>query len=346
MKRALVTGGAGFIGSAAARRLVSDGIEVVVYDDLSSGHREFVEELIGGSSGSFVEGDVLDADLLRTAMEGCDAVFHIAANADVRHGLEHPERDLEQNTIATSVVLETMRAAGVSTIAFTSSASVYGEPDIYPTPEHCPFPDQTSLYGASKVGAEGMIQAYSHGFGFTSVIIRPVSVLGEGYTHGHVYDFYRSLQGDPDHLKVLGNGKQRRSYLYVGDCVDGILCAVRAAKEGEAAVYNIGTDESVTVDESIAIITRRMGVRPEIEYAGGERGWPGDPPLMMLDCTKLRNLGWAPKFTIEQSVTRTVDWLARNPFVFEKRVTRHDGVAGGGARSGRSPQRGSSTPGR
>jgi UDP-glucose 4-epimerase len=318
IRRALITGGAGFIGSAAAGRLVSDGIEVVVYDNLSSGRREFVEELLESPHASFVDGDVLDAELLRSAMEGCDAVFHIAANADVRHGLEHPERDLEQNTIATSIVLEAMRATGVSTIAFTSSASVYGEPEIYPTPEDCPFPDQTSLYGASKVGAEGMMQAYSHGFGFTSVILRPVSVLGERYTHGHVYDFYRSLRRDPDHLEVLGDGKQRRSYLYVGDCIDGMLCAVSAAKTGEAAVYNIGTDESVTVDESLAIITRHMGVQPEIEHAGGKRGWPGDPPLMMLDCTKLRGLGWAPKVTIEQSVMRTLDWFDRNPFVFEE----------------------------
>jgi UDP-glucose 4-epimerase len=320
MRRVLITGGAGFIGSAIGSRLVAEGVEVIAYDNLSSGRREFVEEMLERPNAVLVEGDVLDPELLRSAMEGCDAVFHFAANADVRHGFEHPERDLEQNTVATSIVLEAMRATGAPTIAFASSGSVYGEPDLIPTPEDCPFPDQTSLYGASKLAGEGMIQAYSQGYGLEGVIFRLVSVLGECYTHGHVYDFYASLKRDPDRLKVLGNGRQRKSYLYVGDCVEGILRAVEAARAGETQVYNLGTDETLTVNDSIAMITRHLGVQPEIEYAGGDRGWPGDSPLILLDCTKLRRLGWAPKLSIEESIARTLDWFDRNPFVFEERL--------------------------
>jgi UDP-glucose 4-epimerase len=316
MRRVLITGGAGFIGSAVGSRLVAEGIEVVVYDNLSSGRREFIDDLLAQPNAKLVEGDILDPDILRSAMEKCDAVFHFAANADVRHGFERPIRDLERNTVATSVVLEAMRAVGANLIVFTSSGSVYGEPDVFPTPEHCPFPSQTSLYGASKLAGEGMIQAYSHGYGFTGVIFRLVSILGERYTHGHVYDFYGSLKRDPEHLRVLGDGKQRKSYLYVGDCVEGIMRALRAAREGGTQVYNIGTHETLTVDDSIAVIARHLGVQPEIEYAGGKRGWPGDSPLILLDCSKLRGIGWAPKLTIERSIIRTLDWFDRNPFVF------------------------------
>jgi UDP-glucose 4-epimerase len=316
MRRVLITGGAGFVGSAVADRLGGDGVEVVVYDNLSTGRREFVEDLLERPNAELVEGDVLDADLLRSAIEGCDTVFHFAANADLRHGLEHPDRDLEQNTVATATVLEAMRANGVSRIVFTSTASVYGEPEVFPTPEDCPFPTQTSLYAASKLAGEGMIQAYSHGYGFTGVIFRFVSILGEHYTHGHVYDFYEKLKRDPHHLDVLGDGKQQKSYLYVGDCVEGILRGIEATGEGDAEVYNLGTGETVTVDESVAIIARYLGLQPEIERAGGKRGWPGDSPMILLDCSKLRARGWAPKLTIEQSVVRTLEWFDRNPFVF------------------------------
>ena len=192
MKRALITGGAGFIGSNLADRLTSDGVEVVVYDDFRTGDRRFLEGAAAGAD--LVAGDVLDLDRLGSAMDGCDTVFHLQANADVRHGLEHPTRDLEQNVEATSNVLEAMRRAGVERIAFSSTGSIYGEPDLFPTPEDCPFPVQTSLYGASKLAAEGLIAAYCHGLGFTGVALRFVSVLGERYTHGHVFDFFAALR--------------------------------------------------------------------------------------------------------------------------------------------------------
>ncbi len=315
MKRALVTGGAGFIGSTLADRLAADGVEVVVLDNFSTGRRAFVAGLMEQHDVTVIEGDVLDQLALRSAIEGCDVVFHLAANADVRHGTERPRRDLEQNTIATSNVLEAMREMGTNRIVFSSTGSIYGEPEVFPTPEDCPFPAQTSLYGASKLAGEGLIQAYCHGFGFTGVIFRFVSVLGERYTHGHVVDFYRQLKQDPTRLRVLGDGKQEKSYLYVQDCISGMLAGLGAniEREGASEVYNLGTDETIVVDESVGLITGHMGISPTVEHTGGTRGWPGDSPLIHLDCSKLRSTGWTPELTIREAIEQTLDWFDRNP---------------------------------
>ena len=316
MRRACITGGAGFIGSTLADRLSVEGVEVVVVDDFRTGRREFVAELLERPGTRLVEGDVLDQALLEDAFSGCDWVFHLQANADVRHGLDHPRRDLEQNTIATATVVEAMRAVGVTKIAFSSTGSVYGEPEVFPTPEDAPFPVQTSLYAASKLACEGMIEAYAHGYGFTGLVFRFVSILGERYTHGHVYDFYRALRRDPTRLRVLGNGRQEKSYLYVHDCVSAIFTAVAThdGDAGTARVYNLGTDETIVLDESVALITGHLGVSPDIEHTGGLRGWPGDSPLIHLDCARMRALGWAPTVTIADAIVRTLDWLEANPY--------------------------------
>jgi len=318
VRKVLITGGAGFIGSTLADRLSEEGVQVVVYDNLSRGRREFVSSASARPGVQFVQGDVLDGELLRSSLSGCDTVFHLAANADVRHGFDHPQVDLEQNTIASSVVLEAMRGAGVSRIAFASTGSIYGEPDVFPTPETCPFPVQTSLYGASKLAGEGLIQAYAHGYGFVGTIFRFVSILGERYTHGHVFDFCRSLREDPSRLRVLGDGRQEKSYLYVGDCVSAMqLVMERQLEPGAIAAYNLGTDETIVVDDSIATITAQLGVQPELEYTGGIRGWIGDSPLINLDCTRIRSLGWRPTLTIREAIRRTVDWLQQNPAFLE-----------------------------
>lgn len=264
-----------------------------------------------------IEGDVLDPASLDRAMAGCDWVFHLQANADVRHGLEHPQLDLEQNTVATSRVLEAMRAASVSRIVFSSTGSVYGEPDVFPTPEDVAFPVQTSLYAASKLAGEGLLSAYATGFGFTSIICRFVSILGERYTHGHVYDFYRALKRDPTHLQVLGDGRQEKSYLYVGDCVDALmLLADHHGDQPGAHVYNLGTDETVVVDQSVAVITRHMGVSPRVEHAGGRRGWVGDSPLIRLDTSRIRGRGWCPRLSIEQAILKTLEWMDSNEYAW------------------------------
>jgi UDP-glucose 4-epimerase len=319
MERAFITGGAGFIGSNVADRLLADGVEVVVYDNFSTGRREFVAGVERNPLGSVVLGDVRDRQRLREAMRGCDTVFHLQANADVRRGLEAPQRDLQQNTFGTSEVLEAMRANAIDRIAFSSTGSVYGEPEVFPTPEDAPFPLQTSLYAASKLAGESLIEAYCHGYGMTGAIFRFVSILGERYTHGHVIDFYLSLAADPTRLRVLGDGRQEKSYLYVGDCVEAMLCGLRAnAEPGQCNVYNLGTDETVTVDASIAIIAEHLGVVPVLDHTGGSRGWPGDSPLILLDCAKMRGLGWAPTRSIADSIRTTLDWLQANLPILEE----------------------------
>lgn len=314
-----ITGGAGFIGSNMADRLLAEPEnEVVVYDNFSTGRREFLEEALKNPRFTLIEGDNLDEEKLTRSMAGCDFVFHFAANADVRMGCEHPRKDLEQNTIATYNVLEAMRANGITRIGFSSTGSVYGEAEVIPTPEDAPFPIQTSLYGASKLACEGLLAAYAEGFGFTAYIFRFVSILGERYTHGHVFDFCKKLADDPDHLYVLGNGHQRKSYLYVKDCMEAILTVIRNAKE-KVNIYNLGTDEYCEVNDSIRWISGKLNVNPELSYAGGERGWIGDNPFIYLDTKKIRSLGWEPKATIQEGVEKTVEYLQANPWVFKAR---------------------------
>jgi len=319
MSRYFVTGGAGFIGSNLVDRLLADGHAVTAYDNLSTGQAKFLDAAKGKPAFKLVEGDLLDEKKLGDSMKGHDFVFHLAANADVRFGTQHPRKDLEQNTIATYNVLEAMRASAVKSIGFSSTGSIYGEATIFPTPEDAPFPIQTSLYGASKLAGEGLIQAYVTGFGFKAFIFRFVSILGERYSHGHVYDFYKQLTAHPDHIDVLGNGKQRKSYLYVQDCVDAILAVIGKAPEA-VNVYNLGTDEYCEVNDSISWISQKLGVNPHRRYTGGDRGWIGDSPFIFLDTKKVRSLGWKPKLTIRQGVEKTVDYLRASPWLFE---TRH-----------------------
>jgi UDP-glucose 4-epimerase len=317
--RVLITGGAGFIGSNVADALLARGDEVVVFDNFSTGQQRFIEALEHNPEASIIEGDILDEAALMRALDGCDQVVHLAANADVRHGLERPRVDLEQNTIGTFTVLNAMRQVGVERILFSSTGSVYGEPDVFPTPETCPFPRQTSLYGASKLAGEGLIQAFCEGYGFAGVICRFVSILGERYTHGHLFDFYRKLLTDPTKLHVLGNGRQTKSYLYVGDCVRAMMLLIDQAERGTCNAFNLGTDETTDVDESVRRISSHMGITPELSYTGNERGWIGDSPLIHLNCAKLRALGWAPELPIGDAVERTLDWFDANRWVFDER---------------------------
>jgi UDP-glucose 4-epimerase len=312
--KCLVTGAAGFIGSNLVDRLLALGHQVVGYDNFSTGQERFLESALRQPSFELIRGDCLQLDELARAMPGCEWVFHLAANADVRHGTEHPRRDLDQNTIATWNVLEAMRRAGVRRIAFSSTGSIYGEAPVIPTPEDCPFPVQTSLYGASKLAAEGLIGAYCEGFGMQGLIFRFVSILGERYSHGHVLDFCKQLLAHPDYLRVLGDGRQKKSYLYVQDCVDAILEAVNAA-EKPVTVLNLGASEYCEVNDSIGWISERLGVRPRLEYTGGDRGWIGDNPFIFLECKKMRALGWEPRLSIRDSVVRTVEYLMDHRWV-------------------------------
>ncbi len=318
MKKLIVTGAAGFIGSTLVDRLLAEGQHVIGIDNFSTGQHRFLSNALQHSNFQLIEIDLLDLDALKQAFAGGEAVFHLAANADVRFGTDHPRKDLEQNTIATYNVLEAMRANGIKKIAFSSTGSVYGESPVVPTPEDGPFPIQTSLYGASKAAGEGLIAAYCEGFGFQSWIFRFVSILGERYTHGHVFDFYQKLKADPSRLPVLGNGKQRKSYLYVQDCIDAILLAMDKATE-KVNIFNLGVDGYCEVNDSIGWICKELGVQPMLEYSGGDRGWIGDNPFIFLDTKKIQSLGWKPKCGIQDGVVKTVEYLRANEWVFEAR---------------------------
>ena len=307
--RVLVTGAAGFIGSHMVDRLLAAGHSVVGFDNMSTGQRCFLDCALIHPRFSSREADLLDRKSLAQAMEGAELVVHFAANADVRFGTEHPRKDLDQNTIATWNVLEAMREQGCKRIVFSSTGSVYGEPKIFPTPENCPFPIQTSLYGASKLAAEGLIQAYCEGFGLQAYIFRFVSILGERYSHGHVFDFWRQLSEHPESLHVLGNGRQRKSYLYVQDCIDAILTALERAS-GKVNIFNLGTDEYCEVNDSIGWICEHLGLHPKLTYSGGERGWVGDSPFILLDCSRIRALGWRPRLTIREAVLATIKYVS------------------------------------
>lgn len=307
----LVTGGAGFIGSNLADELANSGESVRIFDNFSTGKKEFLNKNI--NKFEIYNGDLkLDRELLDKSTYEVDTIYHFAANADVRFGWENPRIDLDQNLIATLNVLESAVRNGVKNIIFSSTGSVYGEASKIPTPEDYGLPIQTSLYGASKYSAESFIQAYAKSGKINATIFRFVSVLGPRYTHGHVIDFVRQLKNNPDKLKVLGDGFQRKSYMHVSDCINGVL---NLRGKSEVEIFNLGTDETCTVNESISVICNQLNLSPEIIYAGGKQGWVGDNPHIHLDIKKAENFGWKPNKNIKESIIDTVNWLNNNPKV-------------------------------
>ena len=320
--RILITGAAGFIGSNLTDFLLKAGCEVGGIDNFSTGQREFLEPALKSRSFQLFEADLVDFEKVKSivAQFNPEIVVHLAANADVRFGLNHPRKDLEQGTCVTFNVLEAARLAGVKKFAFSSTGSVYGEPNVFPTPETCPFPVQTSLYAASKLAGEGLIQAYAEGFGMKGYIFRFVSILGYRYTHGHIYDFARKLLANPQRIEVLGNGKQRKAYLNVKDCVSAIWHVLNTC-EDKINIFNLGPDEYLNVDQSLDIICATMGASPQRDYTGGERGWIGDSPFIFLDCNKLKSTGWKAQYTLNDSVVETLEYLLKNQWVLDRRST-------------------------
>jgi UDP-glucose 4-epimerase len=318
----VVTGAAGFIGSNLVDALLDRGDTVVGIDNLSTGHRRFLATAIENERFRFVEGDLGDGIDLVSHFEGADAVVHLAANADVRFGWQDTRRDLQQNVVVTLEIADAMRTAGVRRLLFSSTGSVYGEAPIVPTPEDAPFPRQTSLYGASKAAAEGYLSAYAE-FGELDVtVFRFVSVLGSRYTHGHVIDFVSALTSDPTRLRILGDGNQSKSYLDVSDCVTALTS--RLDQSAPFEVFNLGTDEYCTVLDSVQWICGRLGVEPELEFTGGDRGWVGDNPFIFLDTSAIRTTGWRPRYSIKEAVERTIDYLISNPWLLEQHKTDRD----------------------
>jgi UDP-glucose 4-epimerase len=317
--RVFVTGGAGFIGSHVVDRLVLVGANVTIYDNFSTGKEQFISHHSGNPKVRVVRADVLDSERLQNEMASCDFVFHLQANADVRGGIQLTRVDLEQNTIATWNVLEAMRINQIRRIAFASSATVYGEPGVFPTPENY-APLQTSLYGASKLGGEAMIQAYCEYFDITCYIFRFVSWIGTRYTHGVIVDFVRKLGTNREVLEILGNGEQRKSYLDVTDGIRGMFHAIEHSRDRKN-VFNLGHDALINVLDLADIVVEELGLRA-VRYhtTGSERGWIGDSPLVHLDTTKLKAFGWQPQVTIEQGIRNTVRYLLAYPHLVDGRT--------------------------
>jgi UDP-glucose 4-epimerase len=320
----VVTGAAGFVGSHITDALLARGHSVVGIDNLSTGQERFLERAQTSEHFRLEIADVLDRSSLRRIMSGADVVYHMAANADIRDGLLSPRTDLEQNIIATFEVLEAMRETGTQRIVFASSAAVLGEPDVFPTPESCPMPTQTSLYGSSKLAGEGLVSSYCEGYGFEGYAFRFVSLLGPRYPHGHVFDFVKQLLASPETLRILGDGTQRKSYLNVEDCIGALMhiCEdLRPAnrKEKRYDVFHLGVPAFCLVRDSAQWICDELGLQPRFEFGAGSRGWIGDSPFVFLDVQKAMNTGWSPTHSIESSVRETVRWLLNNRWIFDCR---------------------------
>lgn len=318
MANYIVTGCAGFIGSHMTDKLLMQGHKVIGIDNFSTGQEQFLTEALDNDNFSLFKEDLLNIDSIKKIFKGSDFIFHFAANADIRFGVEHPKKDLEQNTIATFNVLEAMRHNNIKKIAFSSTGSVYGESKVFPTPENSPFPIQTSLYGASKLACEGLISAYCESFNFQSWIFRFVSILGERYTHGHIFDFYKALKINSNELKVLGNGEQKKSYLYVHDCLEAVELAIEKSNQ-KINIFNLGSPSYVELNQSIKIILEHFKISPKLIYSGGERGWIGDNPFIFLDTSKISQIGWSPQLSISEGVTKTLDFLSKNEWLLDRR---------------------------
>lgn len=307
--RALVTGGAGFIGSHLIDRLISRGDEVVVLDNLSSGKVEFIQGHIDSGSVVLIDGDITIFDDVLNAMNGIDCVFHLAANPDIRLGTKITDTDLKQGTIATYNIVESMRRCGVKKIVFASSSVVYGENAPMPTPENHGPCMPISLYGASKQAGEGLISSWVGTFGLQAWIFRFANIIGHRGTHGVIFDFIHKLKADPSRLEVLGNGLQEKSYMEVGDCVDGILHVMEKSNDN-LNLYNLGSHDTASVKRIAEIVVEETNcLDAKIEYTGGDRGWAGDIPRAMLGIDKMLSTGYDVRYNSEDAIRHTAKCL-------------------------------------
>ncbi len=300
----LVTGGAGFIGSHVVDRLMREEHEIVVLDDLSSGDKRFINHHAGRANFQFHKINLLHGDIA-IFFEGVEEVWHLAANPEVRIGVENTRVHLEQNVIATYNVLEAMREKEVQRIIFTSTSTVYGEADKLPTPEEYPT-QPISLYGASKLACEALIAAYCHTFEFHAWIYRFANVIGMRSSHGVIYDFINKIRSNSRELEILGDGNQTKSYIYVDDCIEAMFAGLKAkGRSGDRVnIFNIGTDDRISVKRIAEIVCAEMQVSPKFKFTGGKRGWKGDVPVMLLDASKLKKTGWRQRYNSEEAVKK------------------------------------------
>jgi UDP-glucose 4-epimerase len=295
----VVTGGAGFIGSTLVKKLVDEGRDVVVIDNLSSGSQDNIPD-----EADFYNINLNSTKEVEKVLENVDRVYHLAANADVKVQNEDRDKDINEGIIATRSLLEAMYSAGVKDLVFTSSSTVYGEDVEVPTPETYGVMEPISLYGSAKLSAEAIISAYSHSFGFESSVLRLANIIGGRSEKSVTYDFVKKLEDDSSELEVLGNGKQKKSYIHVDDCVNAIVTAARN-REDSYEVYNVGNEDSVSVTNIAEAVIDEYSSDTEIYYTGGEKGWTGDVPVMLLDIEKIKEeLDWSPSMNSEEAVRK------------------------------------------
>jgi len=306
--RVFVTGGAGFIGSHLVDALMGKGYVVTVYDNLSSGRMDFIDHHVGKKNFSFIEADLLDQKKLRECLEGYDVVFHLAANPDVRLGVEKPDV-AKQDIIATYNLLDVMRLKNVKRIVFSSSSTVYGEtPPISLSEDYGPLLP-ISVYGAAKLASEGLVSSFCHTFDMQAWIFRFANVVGLRCTHGVIFDFINKLRKNPKELEILGDGRQRKSYLYVSDCVDGMLYGFENAKD-QINLFNLGSDGVTEVNRIAEMVVDEMKLGDvRFKYTGGKRGWKGDVPRFQFDISKIKKLGWKPKYDSDDAVRMAINDL-------------------------------------
>lgn len=303
--RVFVTGGAGFIGSHLVDALMGKGYDVTVYDNLSSGRMDFIEHHIGKKNFSFIEADLLDQKKLRECLEGYDVVFHLAANPDVRLGVEKPDV-AKQDIIATYNLLDVMRLKNVKRIVFSSSSTVYGETPPIPLSEDYGPLLPISVYGAAKLASEGLVSSFCHTFDMQAWIFRFANVVGLRCTHGVIFDFINKLRKNPKELEILGDGRQRKSYLYVSDCVDGMLFGFENAKD-QINLFNLGSDGATEVNRIAEMVVDEMKLGDvRFKYTGGKRGWKGDVPRFQFDISKIKKLGWMPRYDSDDAVRMAI----------------------------------------
>jgi UDP-glucose 4-epimerase len=302
--KAFITGGAGFIGSHLVDTLIKQGHTVTVYDNLSSGKEEFISQHLAHNTCRFIKADLLTLKKVDKEIAGHDIVFHIAANPHVRLGETYTDLDMKQGVIATYNVLEAMRHHAIKKIVFSSSSVVYGETTDQSLPETYGPTLPISLYGAGKVGAEGLISAFC--FDFQAWIYRFANVVGARGTHGVIVDFIEKLKKNPKELEILGDGKQCKPYLYVSDCVEGILFGVTHAHD-PINLFNLSCDTTTTVTRIAEMVVQEMGLQNvTFKYTGGKRGWKGDVPRFRLDASKMKKIGWKERYTSDEAVRKAI----------------------------------------
>jgi len=307
--RALVTGGAGFIGSHLIDKLIVNGSHVTAYDNLSSGLRENISHNFRNSRFRFIEADLLEVENVKKAVRGCDMVFHMASNPDISKGMIQTDLDLKQGVLTLYNVLESMRLAGVKKIFFPSGSGVYGDVGTTPTDECFGPLLPISLYGTSKLACEALINAFCHMFDMQAWIARLANIVGARQTHGVVLDFIRKLRQNPDELEVLGDGTQSKSYVHVSDCVEAIMFIIDHSAD-RVNIFNVASSDYVKVTSIARIVVEEMGLgNVRFRYTGGSRGWKGDVPKVRMDVSKINALGWKSSMTSEEAVRLAVNEL-------------------------------------